>query len=219
MRLHEPSEHPDPTGEAVGRERNADATRADLLKAAKRRFTVYGFERTTVREIAADAGANVSLINRYFGSKDGLLAAVLAETALVFDGRPTVGAARPETVVDELLAGMRPDAWPEFGHENPLVLLLRDAAGDEATAKLRRRTLDAVIERFAGDIASGDTGGGDVPGDEARLRGALLFAMMVGVVSLHSALPDNAFDVTDSPHLRSMLTEIAASITRTDVTG
>ncbi|KQR99868.1 hypothetical protein ASG12_03625 [Williamsia sp. Leaf354] len=203
----------------MGRERNADATRADLLKAAKRRFTVYGFERTTVREIAADAGANVSLINRYFGSKDGLLAAVLAETALVFDGRPTVGAARPETVVDELLAGMAPDAWPEFGHENPLVLLLRDAAGDEATANLRQRTLDAVIERFAGDIASGDTGGVSVPEEEARLRGALLFAMMIGVVSLHSALPDNAFDVADSPRLRSMLTEIAASITRTDVTG
>ena len=190
-----------------GRERNADATRADLLRAAKRRFTVFGYERTTVREIAADAGANVSLINRYFGSKDGLLAAVLAETAHVFDGRPTDGAARPETVIADLLAGLHPDAWPEFGHENPLLLLVRDPAGDAATADLRRRTLTAVVNRFAVDI-EGDA----VDADEARLRGALLFALMTGVVSLHSALPDNVFGDTDSPMLRRLLTEIAAAI-------
>ncbi|GGF20419.1 TetR family transcriptional regulator [Williamsia phyllosphaerae] len=206
MRLHEPAA-PTP-GEPAGRERNADATRADLLRAAKRRFTVFGFERTTVREIAADAGANVSLINRYFGSKDGLLAAVLAETAHVFDGRPTEGAARSETVIDDLLAGLHPDAWPEFGHQNPLLLLLRDPAGDEATADLRRRTLTAVVHRFAADIESDD-----MDDEEARLRGALLFALMTGVASLHSALPDNVFGDTDSPMLRRLLTEIAASIT------
>ncbi len=202
-------ELPSPAPKRADARRNAET----LLDAAAAAFVTSGVA-APVREIAADAGANVSLINRYFGSKDGLLAAVLAETALVFDGRPTVGAARPETVVDEVLAGLDPDAWPEFGHENPLLLLLRDAAGDEATAHLRRRTLDAVIARFADDIAEGD-----VTGEEARLRGALLFAMMIGVVSLHSALPDSVFDATGTPELRSVLTEIAATIARTGVTG
>ncbi len=207
MRLPAPHASSATRGDPTVRERNADATRSDLLRAAKRRFTVYGFERTTVREIAADAGANVSLINRYFGSKDGLLAAVLAETAHMFDGRPAGGTARPETVIGDLLAGLRPDAWPEFGHQNPLLLLVRDAAGDLATADLRRRTLTAVIKRFADDIA-----GDGVGADEARVRGAVLFALMTGVVSLHSALPDNVFGDIDAPLLRSILTEVAAAI-------
>jgi len=126
----------------------------------------------------------------------------------VFDGRPTDGAARSETVIDDLLAGLHPDAWPEFGHQNPLLLLLRDPAGDAATADLRRRTLTAVVHRFAADIA-----GDGMDDEEARLRGALLFALMTGVTSLHSALPDTIFGATDSPTLRQLLTEAAAAIT------
>ncbi|WP_299568904.1 TetR/AcrR family transcriptional regulator [uncultured Williamsia sp.] len=214
MRLHGGGPPTEPSTVTTNRERNADATRAALLQAAKRRFTVYGFERTTVREIAADAGANVSLINRYFGSKDGLLAAVVAETANEFDDRPTEGVSRPEAVVDQLLSGLRPEAWPEFGHQNPLLLLVRDAAGDEATADLRRRSLAAVVERFAIDIASTD----DVD-EESRVRGAVLFALMTGVVTLHSALPDTVFADLESTNLRTVLTEAAEAITRSDVRG
>src|ERR1700712_5539888 len=63
------------------RPRDAEATRSALLHAAMRRFTVLGYERTTTRDIARDAQVNVSLINRYFGSKDGLFAAVMRESA------------------------------------------------------------------------------------------------------------------------------------------
>jgi AcrR family transcriptional regulator len=36
-----------------------------------------GYERTTSRDIASDTGANVSLLYRYFGSKEGLFEVVL----------------------------------------------------------------------------------------------------------------------------------------------
>lgn len=53
-------------------------TRQRLLDAAQDLFTSRGFEATGTREIAAQAGCNLSLIKYYFGSKEGLLREVLS---------------------------------------------------------------------------------------------------------------------------------------------
>ncbi|WP_284742453.1 TetR family transcriptional regulator [Amycolatopsis sp. RTGN1] len=58
--------------------RNAARTRQRLLDTAARLFARNGYANTSVRDIADAAGANVSLINRYFESKEGLFAACLA---------------------------------------------------------------------------------------------------------------------------------------------
>lgn len=52
------------------------ATEARLLDAAEQTFAAQGFEAAGVKEIAERAGANVALINRYFGGKQGLLYAI-----------------------------------------------------------------------------------------------------------------------------------------------
>ena len=57
------------------RTRNADATRADILAAARARFGAEGYERTTLRAIAGDVGVDPALVIRYFGSKQQLFAA------------------------------------------------------------------------------------------------------------------------------------------------
>jgi len=49
------------------------ATRQRLLDAARQLFAEKGFGETSTREIAAAAGCNLSLINHYFASKEGLL--------------------------------------------------------------------------------------------------------------------------------------------------
>ena len=63
------------------RTRNASATRAAILQAARSRFARHGYDAASVRDIAADAGIDPALINRYFGSKEDLFAEVLASTA------------------------------------------------------------------------------------------------------------------------------------------
>src|ERR1700684_3575540 len=62
----------------VARTRGRDAARprADLLAAARRRFGSDGYERTTVRAIAAEVGVDPALVIRYFGSKQELFAVV-----------------------------------------------------------------------------------------------------------------------------------------------
>src|SRR5262245_66433993 len=59
------------------RRRDAAATREAILEAATRRFATQGYEHAGVREIAADAGVTAALVNRYFGSKEGLFAEVI----------------------------------------------------------------------------------------------------------------------------------------------
>lgn len=61
-----------------GRRKSADATRTAILEAAREKFAHSGYDRTGLREIAAAAGVDAALICRYFGSKQELLAAVLA---------------------------------------------------------------------------------------------------------------------------------------------
>ncbi|MEU5876767.1 TetR family transcriptional regulator [Spirillospora sp. NPDC047279] len=71
--------------------RDREATRARLLEAARDLFSEHGYDHVSVRMIAADAGANVALVNRYFGSKAALFGEVLAgESTLeqAFTGSP-----------------------------------------------------------------------------------------------------------------------------------
>ena len=46
-----------------------------ILAAARERFAESGFERATIRAIAADANIDPSMVMRYFGNKDQLFAA------------------------------------------------------------------------------------------------------------------------------------------------
>lgn len=55
--------------------RDARATRAAILAAARERFANDGYERATIRAIAADAGIDAALVMRYFGNKEGLFSA------------------------------------------------------------------------------------------------------------------------------------------------
>jgi AcrR family transcriptional regulator len=57
--------------------RNRRAREQALLAAATKLFASRGFEATTTREIAAQAGCAEGLIHRYFRSKAGLLLAII----------------------------------------------------------------------------------------------------------------------------------------------
>src|SRR3954468_1292530 len=57
------------------RPRRSDATRAAILAAARGRFAADGYERATIRAIAADASIDPAMVMRYFGNKEKLFAA------------------------------------------------------------------------------------------------------------------------------------------------
>lgn len=62
---------------APSQARDSARTREAILRAAQSLFAAKGYTTTGVREIAATAGVNSTLVRRYFGSKEGLLRASL----------------------------------------------------------------------------------------------------------------------------------------------
>lgn len=53
--------------------------RAEILRAAEMLFAEFGYEGTSTRQIAKESGANIAMINYYFGSKEGVFLEVMEE--------------------------------------------------------------------------------------------------------------------------------------------
>jgi TetR/AcrR family transcriptional regulator, cholesterol catabolism regulator len=114
-----------------------------LLDAAEGRFLTAGFEATTMKQVAADAGVTANTIYWYFPTKEHLLLAVLDRwidtAAAVIDRQP----ARPEPVAALVVAILR-EAAPLLGviHQRAR----RSAAVAEFHGRFHRR-LRAVLAR------------------------------------------------------------------------
>jgi AcrR family transcriptional regulator len=67
------------------RRRNAETTRAAILAAAQQAFAEIGYPAAGIRHIAALAGVDSALVQRYFGSKAGLFEAALSAAIPIFE--------------------------------------------------------------------------------------------------------------------------------------
>jgi AcrR family transcriptional regulator len=154
--------------------------RARIRDAAMRQFTEHGFQRTTIRGIAAAAGVSPGLVRHHFGSKEALREAV--------DAYVTQEMRR---INDEVLAdGRRGDLGPAMAtrqetirrvrpHQRYLMRALMD--GSVAAAKM----FDDMVEMTEQWIAIADAERTDPPPADVRTRAALLNAMKFGVGLLH----------------------------------
>jgi AcrR family transcriptional regulator len=115
---------------AATRPRNAAQTRADILSAARRRFGAEGYERTTLRAVAADVGVDAALVIRYFGSKQDLFAAA-ADFAIEL---PDLSRVDPDEV-----AGMLLPRFFAVWEDETFVALLRAAMTSQVAADTLRR--------------------------------------------------------------------------------
>jgi len=186
------------------RPRDADATRRDLLLAAQRRFVLLGYERTTTRDIADDAGVNLALISRYFGGKRGLHRAVLENSAELLEAAAAGRARAPRgDLVAEFLESLDANAWPQLGG-HPLRLLLRD---DEETRPLRAQALATAARR---SLEARGRAGSEDPDD--RLRAELVLALFCGVVALRSAGLVEGLTAADDAQLRGPLEDAVAAL-------
>ncbi|MCW6009270.1 TetR/AcrR family transcriptional regulator [Micromonospora sp. CPCC 205371] len=170
-----------PNGAPSRRRRDAEATRLELLAAARSRFLRLGYDRTTMRDVAADVGVNLALINRYFDSKEGLFKEALAATPRLLGGDGAFPRDRAE-LADALSRQLADRSWPDSG-EHPALMLLR-VSGDERVDSLRRQALRDFAQQVL--HAAGTPSKGD--GDDALLRAELVVALGVGIAVVRSAV-------------------------------
>jgi AcrR family transcriptional regulator len=108
----------------------SEQTRAAILAAARHRFAADGFERTTIRGIAADAGIDPSMVMRYYGSKDGLFAAA-ADLDLHLPDLATV----PREKLGETLVRHWVERWEGDLSDELLIVLFRSAITNQSAAE------------------------------------------------------------------------------------
>src|ERR1700735_5807674 len=101
------------TESATGaRRRNAsgESTRVMLMEVAERLFATRGIEAVTLREIQQAAGqSNTSVIRYHFGSRDGLIRALIAyrQASLGTDRREMLASMREDGEEDDPGGGER----------------------------------------------------------------------------------------------------------------
>jgi AcrR family transcriptional regulator len=63
----------------TGRRPGRQSSRGTVLEAARSRFARYGYDATTIRSVAVDAGVDPALVMQFYGSKEGLFAAAILD--------------------------------------------------------------------------------------------------------------------------------------------
>lgn len=158
----------------------ADLTaRARIRQAALAQFAAHGYERATIRGIAAAAGVSPGLVRHHFGSKQALRDAVDAHV---------LGEIR--RLNDETMeAGKRGDLGPSAvsreairPFQGYLVRALMD--GSALIAAL----FDQMVDMTEQWIARADEERTDPPFADRRTRAAVFNAMVLGVPLLHDHL-------------------------------
>lgn len=162
------------------------ATKAKLIKAARRHFGLHGYEGSSLREIQRMAGVNAAAVHYHFGSKEKLYQAVIdasldriqAERIAAFDA---IDPSLPPR--DRLVALLRGYAGPHIrlamsaeGHGYSQVLIQVSFPNREPSLNLIRGSFTPMRDKYLAAI------GELLPGVDrveiARCMAAFITAMM-----------------------------------------
>lgn len=158
---------------ARGRRPGGADTREAIVAAARTHFAERGYDGTSLRGIARDAGVDPALVHHYFDGKDALLAEVLELPVDVRAVLPTIVEGDPARL-GERVTRFYLGLWTNPATKDAVRALIRSAAASDLVAKRFADTLqDTVLrvlrERLPGDGVAGDT------------RGALAATHLIGL--------------------------------------
>ncbi len=164
------------SSEGIPRKRDSAATKAAIQDAATRLFARRGYSATGLREIAAQAGVDVAMVARYFGSKRDLFRACVEAHV---DAAPALSmdpASFGEAMVQFLI-----DKDPDHPDITAMLIL---ASSDEEVGELARQILN---ERFVEPVANW------LKGRKRRQRASAITMLLTGISVNRSTLQLEGF--------------------------
>ncbi|MGI5284232.1 TetR/AcrR family transcriptional regulator [Nonomuraea polychroma] len=144
-------------------------TEGRILDAARTLFADVGFERTTIRAVARAAEVDPALVMQYFGSKQELFRQAVRVAPVPDTGLDA------DKLVEQLIGtlSMKIGELPQSS-----LAMMRSMLTHPEAAASARELLGRQIDRLADSI----------PGEDARLRAALMTMVMLGVTVGHQLL-------------------------------
>jgi AcrR family transcriptional regulator len=188
------------------KQQQGENSRELILDATQKLMATSGYAATSISDIRKACGLPPSSIYWHFGSKEGVLAAVMERGAeRFFAAIPTVGTPEQQLTVLADLQSQHPDFLRLF------YMLSLERSADPAVAQIVRRVRDHAINRFRDAIAA------LIPSDVGRARSqgivseltAFAVAQSDGIFFAGHLEPD-ATDIHRS--YRRLLTAIVALI-------
>jgi AcrR family transcriptional regulator len=169
-----------------------------ILAAARRLFADNGYDRTTIRAVAAAAGTDPGLVMRYFGSKDALFDRVAEISA---DG-PVSGTPHEvaELLLDSLDHKLRADL-------SGTLAMLRSMLTHPDAAEEVRQAIGAQQRQVAAAI----------PADDAMLRAGLIGALTLGTIIGRDLLRLDGVRDADAADIVAVLRPAVHAIARGDL--
>ncbi|WP_214325460.1 TetR/AcrR family transcriptional regulator [Nonomuraea sediminis] len=171
-------------------------TEARILDEARRLFAERGFERTTIRAVAAAAEIDPALVMQYFGSKQELFSKAVKVTPVLPEH------AEPDEIVEHVLAtiGLKMGELPQS-----TLAMMRSMLTHPEAAVSARESLNGQIDRIAGLVKT----------DDARLRAALVTSIMLGVTVGHQLLELDALREAEPEDIARVLRPALRALTIT----
>ena len=149
-----------------------DDTRAAIVAAAAISFASDGFEATSMRGVARDAGVDPALVRHYFVDKAALFAEAVADP--VRPGRLIESAlAGPEGLIGENLVRHVVTTLDAPGASTRIVRLLHTALGQEFAARMfRNLVMREILERISSHLSD----------EDADRRASYVASQMIGLI-------------------------------------
>ncbi len=162
----------------TGRRRGSPDTRKSILSAARTAFSEHGYDRASVRAIAAAAGVDAALVHHYFGTKEKLFLASVAAPVDPATVLPAILAGGLDGLGERVVRGFL-SIWDDPVTGPAALAVFRSALGHDWSARMLREFLTTqVLRRILRDQ----------PIDRTELRAALVVSQMVGLVGVRYLL-------------------------------
>jgi AcrR family transcriptional regulator len=183
-----------------GRRPGASGTRAAILSAAQRQFAEIGYDRTSIRSIADEAGVDQRLVGYFFGSKQQLFIA-----AVELELSPDLA-----EVIPDVFSGNRRTLGRRLA-QNMLALLedprsrdqvigaVRAAASEPEAARMLREMRARLVREVETPVAEA------LEDDEVELRIAVVHSLFLGVVMARHIVGAEPLASLDSEQLVALL--------------
>jgi AcrR family transcriptional regulator len=190
-----------PATVAAARSPKAERTRQAILASARRAFAQWGYDGAGVRGIAEGAGVTAMMVNRYFGSKEGLFAEVVADTMR----RPVILSAENLSATDKSHAFASALVGLTDTTGSPLdgFLILFRSTSSTTAARIAREQIEAAHHATATAA---------VTADHAAERAAVLLSLVAGIQMMRQMLQLRALADADRDTLIDILRPVIDQI-------
>jgi AcrR family transcriptional regulator len=193
------------TTRRLGRRPGASGTRDAILAAARHQFGDLGYDRTTLRSVAAEAEVDPALVVHFFGSKQRLF---VAGVELPLEPAELIEqlASGPREEVGERVAAFVLRALEAADTRRRWVAMVRAATSEPEAARLLREVLETRVFTPLAEALGMEDAAFRATLAGTQIVGIAMARHIIGVEPLASAEPD-ALAAAIAPTLQRYLAE------------